>query len=392
MLPPIVVLETAVGDGADSGYDIATVRRDMTEADELRANLRARIKDEDLADPRVKVLERWALKKPDDELADAIELLMVGLDASRKSRWIVLRTIDDEFRSTHDLLPHDERLAFLRWIVRSRETDANIQGKLREIRDAPSATARSRIVDAMRANGGDDTPSIENAHPVFVHAWRAAPPEARPTAGVHRGEPEPLFGSRDTVRLVIWCARRVAHLVPKPERKAFDHLLALALTAVAAGRSSAPLHAAILDAPTKGAMSLARSACIEARASLERPSMAGIAARPAAAKAVVLLLEADGTDAVRDFLHALDEELRRLDVSNAVEARKRSPSRPIVRAIHRAHEDGRVVLWLAELDGGKLGLLSKQGRLWTWNEGERDDVLAMIPDAHFERAVMAAKD
>ena len=42
-----------------------------TTAAELRERLKARIADEELADPRVKTLERWALARPDDELAEA---------------------------------------------------------------------------------------------------------------------------------------------------------------------------------------------------------------------------------------------------------------------------------------------------------------------------------
>ena len=191
-------------------------------ADDLRKSLRARVKDEELADPRVKTLERWALSRPDDELSDAIELFMIGLDASRKSRWLVLRTIDDEFRHRGELLPHDERVAFLRWIVRSRETDSKIQAKLLEIRGASTQEARSRIIAAMTASEGPNAASIENAHNILVYAWRAAPADARPTGTVHRGEPEPLIGARNTVRLVIYFARRVAHLVPKAEKKAFE--------------------------------------------------------------------------------------------------------------------------------------------------------------------------
>jgi hypothetical protein len=359
-------------------------------ADELRIGLQARIKDEALADPRVKTLERWALRLPDEEVADAIELVMIGLDASRKARWVVLRTIDDEFRHRDELLPHHERVAFLRWIVRSRETDANIHAKLREIREATTPDGRSRVIDAITAAEGLNAASIENAHAILAHAWRAVPAEARPGA-VHRGEPEPLIGDKSTVRVVIYTARRCAHLVSRAEKKTFDRLLELAVTAIAAGRSNAALDDAIVDAPNVGAMSLARSACLEARATLSRPDMAGIAARPAAARAVALLLEADGDDAVRAFLGDLDEELRRLDVVSALELRMKSPSRPIARAIHRGAEDGKVVLWLAELEGGQLGLLSKQGRSWAWTEGGHDDILATIPDAHFERAVIAAK-
>jgi hypothetical protein len=347
--------------------------------------------DEALADPRVKALERWALRLPDDELADAVELFFIGLNASRKARWVVLRIIDDELRHKDDLLPHHERVAFLRWIVRSRETDATIEGKLRAIREASTPEARSRIIDALTAGEGPNGTSIEDAHEILAHAWRAAPGDARPTETVHRGEPPPVIGEKSTVRAAIFLARRVAHLVPRAEKKAFDRLLQLAVTAIAAGRPNAALQTAIEGAPNVGAMSIARLACFEARATLTQPGMAGVAARPAAARTVALLLEADGPELVRRFLGDLDEELRRLDVMHALEARAKSSSRPIARAIHRAAEDGTVVLWLAELDGGMLGLLFKQGRSWTWSEGGRDEILAMIPDAHFERAVMAAR-
>lgn len=361
-------------------------------ADELRAKLKARVKEEALADPRVKALERWAVGRPDDEVAEAIELFTIGLDASRKGRWSVLRTIDDELRHPGDLLPHAERVAFLHWIVRSRETDSKIEAKLREIRQATTPAVRSRIIDAMTANEGANATSIENAHGVLAHAWRAAPADARPSGAVHRGEPEPFIGARNTVRLVIYFARRVAHLVPKSEKKAFERLLQLAVTAIAAERSSEPLREAIMRASKEGALGIARSACVEASATMSRPDMAGVAARPAGVKMVSILLEDGGKDEVRRFLGDLDEELRRLDIAHAIDLRKKSPSRPIARAIHRGAEQGKVVLWLAALEGGQLGLLAKEGRLWAWVEGGRDEILATIPDVHFEAAVMAAKE
>ncbi len=362
-----------------------------TGPDELRTRLKERIKDEELADPRVKALERWALERPDDEVAEAIELLLIGLDASRKSRCVVLRTIDDHFRHPGELLPHEDRVALLRWIVRSRETDAKIQAKLRELREATTSKARRRIIDALTEGEGENAVSLDKAHSVLAHAWRAAPADARPTGEVHRGEPEPFIGARNTVRLVIYFARRVTHLVSRAEKKEFERLVQLAQTAVAAGRPNEPLGEAIDRASRDGAMGIARAACVEARMTLSRPDMAGAAARPAGVRTVGLLLDADGKDAVRTFLWDLDEELRRLDVAHAVDLRKKTPSRPIVRAIHRGVEKEKVVLWLAELEGGQHGLLSKQGVRWTWNEGSRDEILAMIPDAHFERAVMAAK-
>jgi hypothetical protein len=208
---------------------------------------------------------------------------------------------------------------------------------------------------------------------------------------VHRGEPEPFIGARNTVRLVVFFARRVEHLVPKAAKKEFDRLVGLAEKAVTAGRAGPSVGQAIDRAPMEGPVAIARSACVEARTTLSRPDMAGGAARPAGVKTVGILLEAEGKDAVRTFLADVDEELRRLDVAHALDLKKKTPTSPIVRAVHRGAEKGKVVLWLAELENSQLGLLSKQGVRWAWNEGGRDEILATIPDVHFERAVMAAK-
>jgi hypothetical protein len=140
-------------------------------------------------------------------------------------------------------------------------------------------------------------------------------------------------------------------------------------------------------------MGIGRAACAEARGKLRRPDNAGTFARSAAVAAVDLLLQAGGDAAVRSFLEDLDAELRRLDVVHALAVRKKKASSPITHAIHRAVDDsGTPALWLARLENGALGLLGKQQRFWIWSEGGRDEILATIPDEHFERAVMAAKD
>ena len=46
--------------------------------DDLRSALKERLADEALSDPRVKALERWALRLPDEHVADAIELFTIG--------------------------------------------------------------------------------------------------------------------------------------------------------------------------------------------------------------------------------------------------------------------------------------------------------------------------
>lgn len=96
--------------------------------------------------------------------------------------------------------------------------------------------------------------------------------------------------------------------------------------------------------------------------------------------------------AVRAFLERLDAELRRLDVEHALDLRTKGASSPITGAIHRGRDaQNRPAIWVARLRDRDLGLLVKRGRTWAWSEGAHDDVLAMLPYEHFERAVMAAK-
>jgi hypothetical protein len=174
--------------------------------------------------------------------------------------------------------------------------------------------------------------------------------------------------------------------------KTCAELIALAEAVADANEPSAELGAAIDRAPRDGVLGIARAACVEARTTLRRPDHAGASARRAAAKAAALLVSTGGAGAGRRFLTALDDELRRLDIVHALALRGRTPSRPVARAIFRgADARGKVVVWVARLEGGAHGLLARQGRLWAWTEGSYDDVLATVPDVHFEAAAMAGR-
>lgn len=358
----------------------------------IRSAFAARLREEGLRDHRLATLQRWVARLPDDRVAEAVEMITVGLDAPRRGRWAVLWVIDNAFRRPSPAFPHESRLAFLRWVVKGRETQAKVAAKLEELKAARSAKERDAILDSL---DGEEAPggSLANAHPILAHAWRAAPRSARPNGGVHQGEPEPFIGARGAVRAAVFVARRVAHLVPRGEKKTFAELVALAEQAADAGKPPPSLRAIVDRTSREGLVGIARAACAEAMRTLLHPDNAGTSARPAAVKAVNLLLESGGDDAVRSFLAGLDAELRRLDVVHALTLRKKEPSRPITSTIHRgADKKGKPALWLARLEGGQLGLLAKQGRFWTWTEGGKEEILATVPDEHFENAVMAAKD
>jgi len=363
----------------------------MSDAVAARAEFKKRHANHGIQDPRVKSLERWVARVKDDtRVVEAIEMVSLVLDSPRRTRWELSRIIDDHLRTPERIFPHDDRMAFLRWIVRTRETTAKIDAKLAEIRDAKTDKARAEIIAGLSEHDeGGTEGSIENAHSILAHAWRAAPPDARPRHDAHRGEAEAFIGAMGTIRLAMFLARRVEHLVTDAaEKKRFAGMLKDVAAAADGKPVTERLKTAAKETKLTGALGIARSACAEAKAVRGRPDMAGSAARPAAVKVVGLVLEAEGKEAVRGFLSALDDELRRLDVVHAMTLKKKTSTSPIKRAVYRGQG-----VWLAELDenASKFGLLVKQGARWQWLEGEPKDILAMIPDAHFEKAVMAAK-
>lgn len=334
---------------------------------------------------RIRALRQWLQGLPEDRIGPAVELLTIALDATRGAQTVALATIAEDFIAPEGIVPHEDRVALLRWIAATNEGKDNVRAKLDAL-VAAGTTERRRIVDSLSVE--ESVTSFDDAHPLLTHAWRAAPPDARPKGPFHRGELRPFIGGKGPARLTVRCARRVARLVPKSDERDFEELLDLATTALERGSASvAALRAAAQKGAKTGASALARWACMETATAFSRPDTAGGATRHALTRAIELILESEGKTAVRSFLLDVDEELRRLDVVCALEARKKTPSKPIRSAIHRGGEKGKVVLWFAELEGGSLGLLAKQGRLWTWSEGERDVICAMIPDAHFETAV-----
>jgi hypothetical protein len=55
----------------------------------------------------------------------------------------------------------------------------------------------------------------------------------------------------------------------------------------------------------------------------------------------------------------------------------------------RGFDGAKVTMWLVRLSDERFALLSKPGARWALTEGDRDAVLATVPDAHFPAAVAA---
>jgi hypothetical protein len=115
--------------------------------------------------------------------------------------------------------------------------------------------------------------------------------------------------------------------------------------------------------------------------------------RPTAAKALKGVLATEGPRAALALLAATDEELRRLDLVQAVRERcERELDATVVSAVLRSGKSGKVQLWLARLTEGRYGLLWKERARWRWTEGDRDTVLGTVPDAFFEAATTATAE
>lgn len=370
----------------------------MSEPGDITARLRSvlgRLREADgVGAFRQQRLRLWLESVPPEGLPLALDLLEQAL-VHPKSQWIAAYALDGHFtRDVHPSLTPEIQRALMKKLSDRFLGAAELDDLVRRLTDGPPARA---LVEEVLAPAR--APSFGNAHAAFVAALRAAPIEALPPGPYHRGGAAPSLGGGGTVALALFLARAVEHTVPAKDRRQFDAVVTLASEALAAGRgevSKALEQAAGKDAKVPQ-LSIARAAAVEARGWYRRPDLVGTSLRAVAPKAVNVLLEADGVDAVRAMLVAMDDAIMRLCVSWALSSKNKTPTRPIARGvwfntIKVSSSGARQGLWLGQMDDGRYGLLSKVGPRWTWTEGARDDVLATVPDVLFEEAVMAARE
>ena len=221
------------------------------------------------------------------------------------------------------------------------------------LQDKPSEHAAegtlAHDLAACALETGTDAPDTHPELQVYLDYVRAIPGELWPAGPLHRGELRPDIGQASYPVL----ARTLAGWVDAPALR--DRLL----------------HAE------------------ERERAQTRPDMAGASLRPQV-KRVAEELAATGGPEVTTFLARLDDELRRLDVVNALAKRKEQPTVPIRHCVWRASDGKAVRLHLAELADGRFGLLCKLKGRYRWMEGERDEILASVPEEWFAGAVSAA--
>ena len=332
-------------------------------------------------------LQTWLETVPDDQLVDQARIVRAALSDERTWSESVF-TLYHLVRNAPAAVSVAVREALMRRVAAKQLTDGKMMAIVREIGEADEAT-RDRLVAELLTPL--EKPSLAGVHTLLVHAVRAAPAEALPAGPLHRGEPAPSIGAQGYTPLALFLARRYFEDELTPEqREIYDGLVREARAILEGGTSAGKTHD-----PERGwppALRLAAAAGKDARLSYSRPDSVGTSTRSAITQAVKQLDERGELDRLRVFLQALDDELRRLDVEDALRKKKKEPSSPVACALWRAGEGKKVLFWLARLEDGRYGLLSKIGRRWAWTEGDRDHVLATVPDDRFEAAVMAAAD
>lgn len=198
------------------------------------------------------------------------------------------------------------------------------------------------------------------------------------------------------MRLARWIADRAAHTVDKKQRRAHDALVAWARRVEAGEELSddevKTLRARFPVVPhARGAsgrevdpespLALGEGAALEALLCAEL-DVTGKGARPAAMAAARRLGE--------DFLDELAAEILRLEVVTLVERQGiDTGGAEISGTLWRGSTGAKLSHWIARLGDGRYALVGKTKGRWTWTAGERDDVLATVPDALMESAVAA---
>lgn len=289
----------------------------------------------------------WFAGLPDAELPFEAEVLAAlgsngaGSDALNTFRLTVFRSVR---------LEGELRVTLARLVGQKRLTPTGAGHEVDALLEMGPAMrqARHRDLRAMCAQ-----PSLATVHSALASALRALPATLWPPGPLHHGELRPDIGKAN---------------YPVAARSLATH--------VAEGK----LRKRLVE-------------CAAREAAIQRADMAGSSLRPAVLWVTkALAKDADPTDPQNPcttFLAFLDEELRRLDVVNAVEKRKQAPTSPVTRAIWRGDQGGSVRIWLAELADGRYGLLYKPKSRYTWLEGDRESVLASLPDAWFGAAIAA---
>jgi hypothetical protein len=225
----------------------------------------------------------------------------------------------------------------------------------------------------------------DTIHTILKSALAAAAPEDRPpVASLHLGaQVRPVCPAVGQVAIAMELAERFA---TGAERKRVTAVLA-AVRRYLDGKDVGKGLRALSEVKSEGAEAIARNAA-GAAATLARgkPDLVHTGAQAAAARAVVLAGPGEPT---RRLLEALDQEVLRWECDAAFDGANHAP---VERVLWRGADSGKTVHFVARLQGGRAASRVKlvRGKPSAYTEGTLEEVLALVPEAHFADAVKTA--
>jgi hypothetical protein len=244
---------------------------------------------------------------------------------------------------------------------------------------------------------------FERIHPLLRSAMDVAYRDDWP-ASPHRGDgPRPQLSGRDQVDIALWFADSIAPRVTAAQKKLFMRALRWARRYPREG-----LHFELTEAEIATLKEESPAPEVPLALELVRCATAPAGFLPIGASAIIRGMFAYASIArgsaalfcgaatgraeprVKAFLDELDSEILRRELLSLLAKREISPSAPVARVLFRPAGSGRLpALVLARLENQRYGLWVKLKARWDWIEGDRDHVLASIPDAHFDGAMNA---
>lgn len=233
---------------------------------------------------------------------------------------------------------------------------------------------------------------FDNAHHLLAAALKVAPIEDHPPRPFHGGGPAPKVDASAYAHATLWLATRVEPLLDVRDRDTFDRHVAAARAELAAPRAD-PGRLTMLrlaDAKTSSRVpcKVALWAACEAFNATTRSIYAGTPTRAAASNVTKLLVK-KRPDTVRAFLAALDALCVHLDALTALRAKDQAPPTRAISTPFRGLTGGKPTHYVLALEDGGYCLFGKIGSRWQLVPGDRDTVLATLPDELFPAAVRA---
>lgn len=219
-----------------------------------------------------------------------------------------------------------------------------------------------------------------HAHAVLMAAYEAV--HRKPGGPLHGGvTARPAFGNPGHLRVLFYLLQQVK---PAPREKkahaaAEAILVGMLNPQLRSKAEQRKLQQVVLHSP---ASALARTVTNGAFRSLQASPV-----DPMTRQAAALVAKALEAPRVPGFLAELDAVLLREDLAAVLEGR--FDGGLVDRVLFRAAADGRTTHWLGRLKGGQYVLTWKVKGKFHVVHGEKDTVLASVPDAHMAAAIAA---